>query len=115
MPVIQLLSTAETRDRPASAKGSGVAWGTDRWVAETGNAAMFTLSSPDGFQHCDGLTRREVLRVGALGFGGLTLPGLLRSHEAEAGADRPARSPRARSVVILFLSGGPSQLDMWDL
>src|SRR6516225_9954661 len=76
---------------------------------------MFTLSSPDGVQHCDGLTRREVLRVGALGFGGLTLPGLLRSREAQAGADRPARSPGARSVIILFLSGGPSQLDMWDL
>jgi hypothetical protein len=56
-----------------------------------------------------------VLRVGALGFGGLTLPGLLGSSEVRAGENRSPRSPRARSVIILFLSGGPSQLDMWDL
>jgi hypothetical protein len=76
---------------------------------------MLTLSSSHGVQLCDGLTRREVLRVGALGFGGLTLPGLLRSSEAKAGEHRLPQSPRARSVIILFLSGGPSQLDMWDL
>jgi uncharacterized protein (DUF1501 family) len=57
---------------------------------------------------CDGVgwTRREVLRVGATALG-LTLPNLLRARTAPAA--------RARSVVILFLSGGPSQLDMWDL
>src|SRR5437879_4997847 len=76
---------------------------------------MLTLSSSHGVRHCDGLTRREVLRVGALGFGGLSLPGLLRSREAKAGENRSQRSSKARSVIILFLSGGPSQLDMWDL
>src|SRR5262245_30090448 len=38
--------------------------GTGRELAETGVAAMLTLSSPDGVRLCDGLTRREVLRVG---------------------------------------------------
>src|SRR5438874_5735667 len=76
---------------------------------------MLSLSSPHGVHHCDGLTRREVLRVGALGFGGLTLPGLLRLREARAVENRSPRSPKARSVIILFLSGGPSQLDMWDM
>ncbi|HZW32177.1 MAG TPA: DUF1501 domain-containing protein, partial [Isosphaeraceae bacterium] len=47
--------------------------------------------------------------------GGLTLPGLLRSHAAGGAEVRPGHSPRARSVIILFLSGGPSQLDMWDM
>src|SRR5438105_3216209 len=76
---------------------------------------MISFSCPRGVHHCDGLTRREVLRVGALGFGGLTLPGLFRLREARAGENRVQRSPKARSVIILFLSGGPSQLDMWDL
>src|SRR3954462_9455012 len=54
------------------------------------------------------LHRRDILRIGALGLGGLPLPKLLR-------ASTPTRPARARSVILLFLSGGPSQLDMWDL
>jgi uncharacterized protein (DUF1501 family) len=69
---------------------------------------MLTLAATHGIRTCDGLTRRELLRVGALGFGGLTLPGLLRADQ-EAGPRR-----KARSAILLFLSGGPSQLDMWD-
>jgi hypothetical protein len=67
-----------------------------------------------GVRHCDGITRREALRVGALGLGGLTLPRLL---ELEATAYTPSttRTGRARSVILLFLSGGPSHLDTWDL
>jgi hypothetical protein len=66
-----------------------------------------------GTRLCDGWTRREILRVGALGVAGLTLPNLLRWQAAQASA--PARVARARSVIFLFLSGGPSHLDMWDL
>ncbi len=73
---------------------------------------MLSLSCRWGARHCDGLTRRELLRAGAVSLGGLTLPGLLRLEHAAAAAGRRAR---ARSVVLLFLSGGPSQLDMWDL
>jgi hypothetical protein len=54
-------------------------------------------------------SRRELLRVGAAAFG-LSLPGLLRQQSAAA----RSLAARARSVVILYLSGGPSQLDMWD-
>ncbi|HWB14537.1 MAG TPA: DUF1501 domain-containing protein [Pirellulales bacterium] len=55
-------------------------------------------------------SRRAFLQAGsALG---LSLRGLLQLQEASA-ATLP-RS-RARSVIILYLSGGPSQLDMWDL
>src|SRR5690348_12714727 len=80
--------------------------------ASQGASAMLSLTCRPGVCHCDGLTRRELLRAGAVGFGGLTLPGLLRLEHAAAAAGRKAR---ARSVVLLFLSGGPSQLDMWDL
>src|SRR5262249_29000804 len=53
------------------------------------------------------MTRRDVLRIGAAGCG-LALPALLH-----ADAQRTTK-PRAKSVVFLYLSGGPSQLDMWD-
>ena len=76
---------------------------------------MMTFGLPRCIRHCDGLTRREVLRVGAIGLGGLNLPQLLGASHALAGGGKPQSKPRARSVVILYLSGGPSQLDMWDM
>lgn len=76
---------------------------------------MLTFGLPRGTRHCDGLTRREVMRVGAIGLGGLCLPHLLGSADAAAAAGTGQPIPRARSVVILYLSGGPSQLDMWDM
>src|SRR5215207_3013970 len=61
---------------------------------------------------CDGLSRRELLRVGGLSLlGGLAVPGLLRAAE-----QRPARrQARAKSVILFNLLGGPSHLDMFDL
>jgi hypothetical protein len=75
---------------------------------------MLSLTVRGGTRHCDGLTRRELLRAGAVGLGGLTLPGLLRLQDAAAATSQRRRG-KARSVILLFLSGGPSQLDMWDL
>jgi hypothetical protein len=72
---------------------------------------MLRIGVAGGERFCDGLTRRELLRVGALGIGGLSLPGLLRLQEAAAATPKP----KAKSIIVLFLSGGPSQLDMWDL
>jgi hypothetical protein len=60
-----------------------------------------------GSRLCDGLTRREWLRVGALA--GLSLPALLHARQ-----QRPAKA-RARSIIQLFMWGGPSQLETFDL
>ncbi|RIK77696.1 MAG: DUF1501 domain-containing protein [Planctomycetota bacterium] len=60
---------------------------------------------------CDGITRREVLRVGALAFGGLTLADVLR---ARAGASAKAASS-AKSVIMVWLRGGPSHIDSYDM
>src|SRR5437762_2819150 len=77
---------------------------------------MLSIKSRQGTRYCDGLTRREILRAGAIGLGGLTLPGLLRLQEAAATPTHAVRlRGKARSVILLFLSGGPSHLDMWDL
>jgi hypothetical protein len=60
---------------------------------------------------CDGLSRREFLRVGALGLGGLTLADLL-GHRAQ-GAEAARASHRA--VIMIYLCGAPSHQDMYDL
>ena len=64
--------------------------------------------------HCsrsgDGMSRRGLLYVGTLALGGLTLTELFRLR-AVAGPN----SARAKSVVMIHLSGGPSHLDMYDM
>jgi hypothetical protein len=63
---------------------------------------------------CDGLTRRETLKAGALSVlgGSLTLPNLLRAEQSTSPAKRKGR---AKSVICLFLLGGAGSQDMWDL
>src|SRR5690348_1254558 len=56
-----------------------------------------------------GLRRRSFLQAGLLRAGGLSLAELLRS-EARAGSD----NKREASVIILWMRGGPSHIDMWD-
>jgi hypothetical protein len=63
----------------------------------------------DGPKLCDGLTRREWLRVGGIGLGALSLPRLL-----ELRASAAQHKPTARSVIVLFNSGGVSHHDSWD-
>ncbi len=62
---------------------------------------------------CDGVNRRELLRVGGLGLGGLTLPALLAARGAGA-APRSGTFGRARSCLVLYLVGGPPQHETWD-
>lgn len=60
---------------------------------------------------CDGLTRRETLKVGALSaLGGFGMPQFLQA--SEAGALIPGK---AKSVIVLYLLGGAATQDMWDL
>jgi hypothetical protein len=56
--------------------------------------------------------RRTFLAASGLGFCGLHLPGLVRAARP---ADRPARARPARSTILIWLSGGASHLDTWDL
>jgi hypothetical protein len=57
------------------------------------------------------LSRRQVLQAGGIGLLGLSLPGLLRA-EAQR---RPPGKRRADACILVFLNGGPSHLDMWDM
>lgn len=58
---------------------------------------------------CDGLSRREVLKIGALGMGGLTLPQLLQA-EAAAGI-----RGSQKSIIMIYMVGAPPHQDMYDL
>jgi len=54
------------------------------------------------------LSRRSFLQAGMLGVAGLSLPQLLRVEATQTRPDRP------NSVIILWMRGGPSHIDMWD-
>ncbi|NBR87753.1 MAG: DUF1501 domain-containing protein [Proteobacteria bacterium] len=70
---------------------------------------MLTLLGNNPRQFCDGQSRRDFLRVGALGFGGLSLADLLRV-EAHAGIRKSHKA-----IINIFLPGGPPHQDMFDL
>lgn len=60
---------------------------------------------------CRGLlTRRDVLGVGALALGGLSLPDLLRLRAADSSRER-----QAGSVIMIWMRGGPSHIDSYDM
>ena len=66
----------------------------------------------DGYYHtCKGPSRRELLRIGGLALGGLALPQLLASRASAAGNRKVFRD---RAVVLLFLQGGPPQIETFD-
>jgi hypothetical protein len=64
---------------------------------------------------CDGWTRRELLRVGGAAMLGLSLPEVLRLQAAAATPDKKVPGlGTAKSVILIFLQGGPSHIDIWD-
>src|SRR5207248_7617313 len=65
---------------------------------------------------CDGVSRREALRVGGLGFTGLAWADLFRARASAApAATRTGTFGRAKACIVVFNYGGPSHLDLWDL
>jgi len=73
---------------------------------------MLTLFGPRTLGHtCDGVSRRDFLRIGALSVGGLTLADLLR---LKAQAAIPSAAAH-KAVIMVYLPGGPSHIDMYDL
>jgi hypothetical protein len=59
-------------------------------------------------RYCDGISRRSFLRIGGLAMGGLSLPGLLQAEES-------ARRSGHKAVIMVYLSGGLSHHDSFDL
>src|SRR6516225_11824688 len=71
---------------------------------------MLTFLSKNGIPLCDGLTRRDFLRAGALAAGsvGLSLADVFR---LQAAGGAPSQDI---NCILLLLVGGPSQLETWD-
>ena len=66
---------------------------------------------------CDGVSRRDFLRVGSLGLFGVSLAKVLALQKVQASTSALAGMKgfgSAKSVIILFLQGGPSHIDIWD-
>jgi hypothetical protein len=70
---------------------------------------MLTIPGPRQGGFCDGLSRRDFLRVGGLALGGLSLPTLLRAEAASG------QGMGHKAVIMVFLAGGPPHQDMVDL
>jgi hypothetical protein len=70
---------------------------------------MLTFRSRQSYSFCDGVSRRDFLKIGTLGLGGLTLGDWLRLQAQGAGR------ARARSVIMVYLPGGPSHIDTYDM
>ncbi len=62
-------------------------------------------------------TRRDILRVGGSAMLGLTLGDILQSQHATAAEGKTGSGPgwnKAKSVIMVYLQGGPSHLDLWE-
>src|SRR4051812_1527691 len=68
---------------------------------------------------CDGVSRRELLRVGGAGLMGLSLANLLQLEASGAqvtpiNSDKRSGFGSAKNFIFIFLQSGPSHLDIWD-
>jgi Protein of unknown function (DUF1501) len=81
---------------------------------------MITVPGQPGKDLCDqllGVTRRDVLRVGGSGLLGMTLGSMLQLQSASGAEGNEARRlgwGKAKSIIMVYLQGGPSHLDLWD-
>jgi uncharacterized protein (DUF1501 family) len=62
---------------------------------------------------CEGFHRRDFLQIGGAGLLGLSLPTFLAA-EAKAKETGGSLAPKAKSVILVWLAGGPATIDMWD-
>src|ERR1700733_4509135 len=83
---------------------------------------MIIVPGQPGKDLCDrslGITRRDLLRVGGSGLLGMSLGTMLQLQASSAHAASPLAAPRtgwgqAKSIIMVYLQGGPSHLDLWD-
>ena len=59
---------------------------------------------------CPGFTRRDVLRLGAIGLSALSLPAVLWAEK-----EAPGTRAKAKNVIFIWQQGGPPHQDMWDM
>lgn len=77
---------------------------------------MLVIPGFAGKDTCDGITRRELLRVGGSAVFGFSLANLFSWQKASAKQNYTGGPGfgKAKSVILVYLQGGPSHLDLWD-
>src|SRR5436309_1626159 len=75
---------------------------------------MLVIPGPANKDTCDGITRRELLRVGGSAMFGLSLANFFGLQKVAANPTGGPGFGKAKSVILLYLQGGPSHLDLWD-
>lgn len=77
---------------------------------------MLVIPGGVGKDNCDGVTRREWMRVGGSAAFGISLASMLQMQQAtaEEGKYGGVGFGKAKSVILCYLQGGPSHLDLWD-
>ena len=75
---------------------------------------MLVIPGRPGKDTCDGLTRRDLLRVGGSSVLGLSLGGFFKLQAAAKENSGGPGYGKAKSVILIYLQGGPSHLDLWD-
>src|SRR5262245_16887836 len=86
---------------------------------------MLCIPGQPGKDLCDrnlGVTRRDILRVGGSAVLGMSLGGMLRLKDAQGATNTSDKAAlgggpgwnKAKSVILIYLQGGPSHLDLWD-
>lgn len=78
---------------------------------------MLVIPGNYGKDTCDGYSRRELLQIGGTSLLGLSLPAILQSEKAHAKEDPRYGGVgfgKAKHVILVYLQGGPSHLDLWD-
>src|SRR5688572_11417759 len=89
----------------------GAMFRCDRTQHEQQHAFLgFNASAAEGVRL---VTRRCTLKAGVAGIAGLSLPGLLRAQDEAAAAGKSL--PRHKSVILIWMTGGPSHIDTWDV
>lgn len=73
---------------------------------------MLAIQANDRHSYCDGVSRRSFLQAGFLGMAGLSLPEYLRRKAAAHGKGGSARDT---AVILIWLDGGPTHMDTYDL
>src|SRR5229473_3570618 len=73
---------------------------------------MFRLDLGPTPRYCDGISRRSFLQLGVAGMASVGLPQLLRAREQSV---EKTGSAKNTSVILLWLDGGPSHMDLYDM
>src|SRR5437667_7869886 len=68
-----------------------------------------------GVRLCDGITRREAIRIGGLGFTGLMWSQLIKARDAGTPRSHHEGFGKAKACILIFNYGGPSHLETFDL